>query len=241
MAIHRLQKESNFKNYGQHRVRDVTVPEEWQIEASGLGAGRHEDPVWEARYQYEASLLLDICERSGYKKIIELGCGPGRLGQIVTEKRPDISYSFVDKIHAKMSFERDGRRGNFYVKDMMDSFDVTGLDTDYDLVVANDFLEHIANPSDVAFKSRLITKERAGFFTSVPNWRMGHTFIYRGLFDFDNWLYFCQTHGWNPVSADGSPLKCPRYNKLDSEASLPDDLVDSWNWYFYCEKMSDNS
>jgi SAM-dependent methyltransferase len=119
----------------------------------------------------------------------------------------------------------------------MNHFDISDLDNDYDLVIANDFLEHIANPSDVLYKCREITKPNGSFFISVPNWRMGHAFIYRGLFDYDNFIYFCTVHGWQPESVAGSPLKCQPLTRLTSEDTMPEEILNSWNWYFTTKKI----
>ena len=59
-------------------------------------------------------------------------------------------------------------------------------------------------------------------FVSVPNWRMEHNFIYRGLFDFDNFKYFMWLHGFSPIFLKGSDLKTPPHEKLYNESSLPD-------------------
>lgn len=237
MALYRTKEEDKFHNYGKYREQHIVIPNEWD-ENNGLT--RYMDPVWERRYKDEAELIVSVCESMGYKKILELGSGPGQLGQFVLDLRPNFSYTYVDKPAAEIEFKKRNFKGKFFVKDLLNSFDLSGLDSDYDLIVANDFLEHIANPSDVLHKTRQITKDNAGFIISVPNWRMGHTFIYRGLFDFDNWVYFCKVHGWEVKSVDGSELRCGTTPKLSSEETLPDDLVDSWNWYFYCTKVQDS-
>lgn len=234
MAIHRVQTEADFRNYGEARENHVTIPDEWD---DSHGQTRIDDPTWIDRYKYEAEIINDICKRNGYTKIIELGSGPGVLGQCVIELNSEVDYTYVDKHAAKKVFESRKYTGSFHVKNLMDSFDLSGLDKDYDLVIANDFLEHIANPSDVMYKCRQITKDNSGFFVSVPNWRMGHDFIYRGLFDYDNFIYFCQVHGWSPKEVAGSPLKCAALEKLSSEDAMPDELLDSWNWYFYTQKQ----
>jgi SAM-dependent methyltransferase len=236
MALFRTENEDKLQNYGKYREDHVVIANEWD-ENSGLA--RYLDPVWEKRYRDEARLIADICEAKGYRKILELGSGPGQLGQFVLELNPKFSYSYIDKPAAEIEFKRRNFKGEFFVKDLLNSFDTSGLDSDYDLIVANDFLEHISNPSDVMHKSRKITKNNSGFFISVPNWRMGHTFIYRGLFDFDNWVYFCKIHGWDVESVDGSNLKCKMSPKLSSEEMLPDDLINSWNWYFNCSKKQE--
>jgi 2-polyprenyl-3-methyl-5-hydroxy-6-metoxy-1,4-benzoquinol methylase len=190
-------------------------------------------------YEYEAHLINTLCKEKNYKKILEIGPGPGVLSQIILKNDPELDYTLIDKIHAKNIFENRNYKGNFIVRDLMDSFDITGLDTDYDLIIANDFLEHISNPSDVLYKAGLITKEKSGFFISVPNWRMGHNFIYRGLFDYDNFFYFCHSHGWDPIAICNSNLTCQYHPKLSSEKNMPDHLIQSWNWYFYTEKIVD--
>ena len=233
MAIYRTKDEADFKTYGTHREDHVTIPEEW---GENNGSDRVDDPSWMQRYEYEASLIGGIISDNGYKKILEIGSGPGVLGQLVQKNHPTVEYHFIDKPNAEAQFVRREHKGSFFVKDLMNEFDIAELHTDYDMVVTNDFLEHIANPSDVLYKCREITKPDSTLFVSVPNWRMGHTFIYRGLFDYDNYLYFSMVHGWNPESVAGSPLKCAALPRQSSEDMLSDELLNSWNWYFVSKK-----
>jgi len=235
MAIYKTQGDANFKNFGNTAI-EVVSPMEW---ADEIERSRIDEQSWIERYKYEAALIADIIREKNYKKVLELGSGPGMLAQCILELIPDLNYSFVDKDTSKAIFEKREFKGSkFYVKDLMHSFDISDLDNDYDLIIANDFLEHIANPSHVMYQTRNITKEDSGFFISVPNWRMNHEFIYRGLFDYDNFLYFCKIHGWEPESVAGSPLKCPHFPKESSEQTLPDELVTSWNWYIYTQKVN---
>ena len=235
MAIYRTPGDAAFKNYGEQAVEAIS-PFEW---ADEVDKSRIDEPSWISRYKYEAALLADVIKENNYKKVLELGSGPGMLAQYILELLPDLDYSFVDKQTSKTIFEKRGfKGGKFYVKDLMHSFDISELDTDYDLIIANDFLEHIANPSHVMYQARNITKSSATFFISVPNWRMNHEFIYRGLFDYDNFLYFCKIHGWEVESVAGSPLRCSHYPKQSSEEALPNELIESWNWYFYTTKIN---
>jgi 2-polyprenyl-3-methyl-5-hydroxy-6-metoxy-1,4-benzoquinol methylase len=234
MAIYRTQGDINFKNYGKTAIEEVS-PLEW---ADELETSRIDEQSWISRYQYEASMIVEIIRENNYKKILELGSGPGMLSQYILEKEPELDYSFVDKNTSKVIFEKRKFKGNkFFVKDLMHSFDISELDKDYDLIIANDFLEHIANPSHVMYQTREITKSTASFFISVPNWRMNHEFIYRGLFDYDNFIYFCKIHGWEPDSVGGSPLQCNSNPKESSEQTLPDELITSWNWYIHTKKI----
>jgi 2-polyprenyl-3-methyl-5-hydroxy-6-metoxy-1,4-benzoquinol methylase len=234
MALIRTQSEQEFKNYGEYRNQHITIPDEWD---ENNGQTRIDDKAWIYRYEYEADIIHNICKENNYTKILEIGSGPGVLGQIIQKLNPSITYDFIDKHAAKEVFDNREYKGRFYVKDLMNSFDISDLDTDYDMVVTNDFLEHIANPSDVLYKVRSITKDKSSLFVSVPNWRMGHQFIYRGLFDYDNFIYFSQIHGFEPTSVYESPLKCPPYPKLSSEETMPEMLLTSWNWYFNSNKI----
>ena len=234
MAVYRTQGDVNFKNYGGSAIEEVS-PLEW---ADELETSRIEEESWIERYKYEAAAILEVIRENKYTKILELGSGPGMLSQYILAEEPELKYSFIDKATSKVIFEKRKFKGNkFFVKDLMHSFDISELDTDYDLIIANDFLEHIANPSHVMYQAREITKDNASFYISVPNWRMNHEFIYRGLFDYDNFIYFCKIHGWEPESVSGSPLQCEYKSKESSEQELPDSLITSWNWYFHTKKL----
>jgi len=234
MAVYRTQGDVNFKNYGGSAIEEVS-PLEW---ADELETSRIDEASWIERYKYEAAAILEVIRENKYTKILELGSGPGMLSQYILAEEPELKYSFIDKATSKVIFEKRKFKGNkFFVKDLMHSFDISELDTDYDLIIANDFLEHIANPSHVMYQAREITKDNASFYISVPNWRMNHEFIYRGLFDYDNFIYFCKIHGWEPESVSGSPLQCEYKSKESSEQELPDSLITSWNWYFHTKKL----
>ena len=168
-----------------------------------------------------------------------MGAGPGCLSQNIQKEIEDIEYTLIDgNVHAKHVFNRRKYNAHAYhILNLYDTFDTSELDTDYNVIIANDFLEHIANPSNILQNLVNITAKDCTFFISVPNWRMGHTFINRGLFDYDNFVYFCYTHGLRAVNVYGSPLACGNpLPKLSSEEGLPSQLLDSWNWYFTFKK-----
>jgi hypothetical protein len=75
-------------------------------------------------------------------------------------------------------------------------------------------------------------------FVSVPNWRMAHQFLYRGLFDYDNFIYFMHIHGFEMDSVYPSCLMTPDYPTTDTEETMPEELRRSWNWYFVMKKKS---
>jgi 2-polyprenyl-3-methyl-5-hydroxy-6-metoxy-1,4-benzoquinol methylase len=232
MAVIRTEREENFKVFIREKIERTN---EWQTESH---LGRLEEPSWIQRYEYESNIISELCNSNNLSKVIEFGSGPGTIGDLVNTKVGGIDWTNIDKPGAKDEFEKRGYSGKFHIKNLLNTFDTSGLDRDYNLIVANDFLEHIANPSEIISTSYDISTDDASIFISVPNWRMGHEFIYRGLFDYDNFIYFMWIHGWEILEVKPSPLKTQYFDKLSSEESMPDELIQSWNWYFIGKKRS---
>jgi len=215
---------------------------EWVDEKQNLGLGddtecRIDLTSWQDRYEYEKGILAGIITDNSYKKIIELGSGPGQLGEMVMKDVEGLDWSFIDQRGAQQIHQQRGFGGRFFVKDLQNGFDIEGLEGGYDFLITNDFLEHIYNPSIVLQEAYKLIRDGGKMFVSVPNWRMGHTFIYRGLFDYDNWVYFMWTHGFEVEAVWNSPLVCPYSPKLSSESEMDDKLIQSWNWYFLTKKI----
>ncbi len=210
--------------------------------------GRLKENGWMNRYKWEAGLISHIIkstETPAINSILELGPGPGLLSQMVLESHPNIDYHLIDKKFAKQYFDDNNFNGEMFVKDLSVDFNTDGLLDSYDLVITNDFLEHVLNPSIVLQTIHKLMHDDSRYFISNPNWRMGHQYVYRGLFDFDNFIYMLKIHGLQPSIAGGSfiwgsPLVTPNYPKLDSEKSLPDNLVTAWNHYILMEKEKNN-
>jgi len=132
---------------------------------------------------------------------------------MILERNPEVDYHLVDKVGAQLGFEHRNYKGTFHLRDMNLMFDTTDIPEDFDLLIANDFLEHIQAPSRVILDMRKVIKENGLAFISVPNWRNSHDFIYRGLFDYDNFVFMMQTHGFELEAAGDSVLKLVRFRK----------------------------
>lgn len=207
---------------------DTLNIEEW-AEADN----RINEAGWGSRYQYEAELLASIIQENRPKTILEIGPGPGVLCELIQKLvKYDIEYHLVDKPFAKSAFEAAGRKGKFFIKDISNGLDTKELNSTYDMVICNDTLEHLFNPSQIVQTAYQMIPKNGIFFISVPNWRMGHQFVYRGVFDYDNFLFFMITHKFQPTSVYPSPLQTPDYPKLSSEDEMEEELRRSWNWYF---------
>lgn len=190
------------------------------------------DKTWIDRYAYEAHLML----KHNFKTVLDIGSGPGGLCQMIIEIRPDIIYHLIDTESARKLHKERNYKGEFFVKDLENDFNTDDLLESYDLIVMNDFLEHIRNPSLIMTNILDLMHEKSNLIISIPNWRMGHGFFYPGLFDFDNIGLFFYQHKYKFSMVYDSPLKCGKTPKLQSESSLPDGLLDSWNWYFVLKK-----
>ena len=217
---------TNFEETFSTEHFDTAHTNEWE------DAGRLQEAAWQARYEYEASLISAVIKDNPHiKNVLEIGSGPGVLSQKILENHPDLNYHLVDKPFAKKYFDGNKFKGTFFVKDLSSSFDTHELLTKYDLVIANDFIEHVFNPHIIASTIHRLTNPDSVFFISNPNWRMAHQYVYRGLFDFDNFVYFLYTHMFKLEGFYGSQLKTPAYPRISSETLLPDEHLTDWNHY----------
>lgn len=241
MGLFRTTGESRVTFYkNEQHLQQFGNSDEWKSEQATLGIQeecRIDIDSWKARYEYEEMIISPIISSNGFKKIIELGSGPGALGQLLIAKSDGLNYTFIDQPGAYEIFNSRKYKGTFLVKDLMNTFNTEDLDRNYDFLITNDFLEHIYNPSIVLQECHKLVRAGGKMFVSVPNWRMGHTFIYRGLFDYDNFIYFMYTHGFEIEGVYDSILKCPFHPKLSSESTMDDALITSWNWYMLFNKL----
>jgi len=188
---------------------------------------------WEERYEWEKDILLSVIKNNKCTKILELGPGPGMLAGKIIKEKPNLEYHLIDIEAAKIANEKENFGGVFHTQDLTSDLDTTNLPKDFNLFIANDFLEHIQNPANVVLKAKSVLKEDGLAFISVPNWRMGHHWIYRGLFDWDNFIHFMWQHGFGFTGYfNGHPqFRTKKMPRISSEITLPDELLSSWNWY----------
>tara|TARA_B100001778_G_scaffold328686_1_gene328484 strand:- start:456 stop:1181 length:726 start_codon:yes stop_codon:yes gene_type:complete len=235
MAFIRI-KHNDFEQKYSAFEGDTFDTNEWE----GNSANRVDEQSWIERYKYEANLLNKYIEKYDCNTILEVGSGPGTLSKYVFEQtNRDLTYHMLDKKFAKEEHKKRNYPGKLFINDLNEGIDSKPLlDDGYDLIVCNDVLEHLANPTKVVQQLYHLNTGKSKMFISIPNWRMAHQMTYRGLWDYDNFLYFMAIHGYEGLSVEGSPLQTPHYPKLDSEELLDDTLLQSWNWYFTFDKDS---
>lgn len=233
MALIRIKHLDFEEKFSALEGGDTNDINEWK------DTSRLKENGWESRYKYEADVIFDVISQreKKVKTILEVGSGPGELSQKIQEKvQYDVDYHLVDKPFAKKFFDENNYKGKFFVKDISLDLDMKGLLEKYDVIICNDTLEHLLAPTNVIKRFHELSSESTMLFISVPNWRMAHQFIYRGLWDYDNFLYLMYCHGFDVINVYSSILQTPYYPKLDSEEEMPDELLQSWNWYFIMER-----
>jgi 2-polyprenyl-3-methyl-5-hydroxy-6-metoxy-1,4-benzoquinol methylase len=230
--LYRFAEELDHKNF-KDKNRVDSIDTYWDDDYDLADPGG-----WEHRHNHEANIIAEVIAQLGIKKVLELGSGPGNLATKIIDKT-GVDYTLVDGDSALRAHAKRNNKGKLLVIDLFDSFDTTNLDSDYDLVVANDFLEHIRNPSLILEKVRNdLTTDTSWFFLSSPNWRMKHQFYYPGLFDYDNLVKFMIQEGYKlhfvfDSWANHVPVRVPR---LNSESSLPEGHLFDWNHYLLFKK-----
>jgi 2-polyprenyl-3-methyl-5-hydroxy-6-metoxy-1,4-benzoquinol methylase len=232
MGLFRIQH-NDFEQKFTSKDFDTAHTNEWE------DAGRLQEDAWQRRYEYEANLIGEVIKENPHiVNVLEIGSGPGILSQKILDRFPNLNYHLVDKPFAKKYFDEHNFKGTFHVKDLSSSFDTHELLPKYDLVIANDFIEHVFNPHIIVSTIHRLTNDNSVFFISNPNWRMAHQYVYRGLFDFDNFVYLLYTHMFQLEGFYGSELKTPAYPRLSSETLLPEDNLTDWNHYMIFKHRS---
>jgi 2-polyprenyl-3-methyl-5-hydroxy-6-metoxy-1,4-benzoquinol methylase len=217
---------NNFEKTFAMSDFDTEHANEWE------DIGRLQEQAWQSRYEYEASLIAKVIQQNpNIKNVLEIGSGPGMLSQKILQYFSELNYHLVDKPFAEKHFIDNKFKGTFFVKDLSSNFDTEGLLSQYDLVIMNDFLEHVYNPHIILKTIHNLTSSDSVLFISNPNWRMAHQYVYRGLFDFDNFIYMLYTHHFKLEGFYGSQLKTPAYPRISSETLLPDENLTDWNHY----------
>jgi 2-polyprenyl-3-methyl-5-hydroxy-6-metoxy-1,4-benzoquinol methylase len=200
----------------------------------------HDIGGWEMRYEYEQVVINHIIQTHNIKSILELGCGPGGLADKILTASPDLMYHMVDGKSAEIEHSSRKNKGKFFVRDLKDSFDYSGLESNYDLIITNDFLEHITNPSLILSTiHKKLTGSNSYYFCSSPNWRTRHGFYYPGLFDYDNLIKFFLIHKFELITQFPSwSTRVPiRTERLDSEQTVAEDKLYDWNYYLLFKKI----
>ena len=127
--------------------------------------------------------LLEILQSRPAGRVLDLGCGTGRLGaELRTRGHHVVGVDVHDTAEAKE------RLDEFIVADLEQGIPLAVHEHGpYDTVVAADVLEHVRDPGRLLVELRAVLADRAVVLASVPN--IGHWYprlrVASGRFDYD--------------------------------------------------------
>ena len=122
MSLFRTQNPEPFIS-----MKDMDTYHNHEWEEGGI-LERIQEDAWIQRYKYEAQLISEtIKQNKEIKHVLEIGSGPGVLSQEILEIHPELDYHLIDKPFAEKVFKNKGFKGTFFIKDLAEQFDVTGL------------------------------------------------------------------------------------------------------------------
>jgi predicted TPR repeat methyltransferase len=97
-------------------------------------------PVWKE--------IIALIDAAGYSRVLEIGCGTGQLAAALLDTMPHLSYTGFDLSGKAVEMARTAcPRGVFLVGDACQP--EIFLNTQYDVVVCTEVLEHIASDLEV--------------------------------------------------------------------------------------------
>ena len=108
------------------------LPEQWIIDKNS-----HHYATYFGSYD----LILNLCPKSA-KKVLDVGCGPGRLSYELIKKGYEVTgidYSSRAIEFAKIMVPE----GKFYVLDLTNKKDFITFESSFDIIILREVLEHI--------------------------------------------------------------------------------------------------
>jgi SAM-dependent methyltransferase len=176
-------------------------------------------------------------------KVLELGCGTGRLGEQYKKAHPEAQWVGVDVSQEVLQIAAT-RLDTTYCMDL-DGPALDGLGSGYDCVVLGNVLEHLRYPERLLEELKAITTPEVTLLLCVPN--MGHISVLERLimgdacYDDDGLMdrrhlrfYSCSSLfkllmdcGWLPHQQDREQVRTPNMQltegllKLTTELGIP--------------------
>lgn len=186
------------------------------------GNGQTNQLVWremENRYHSEGfevtldNMNVNVAMASQYvcpnSKVLDIGCGEGKFGKIIKEKKCQVYGIDLDSTAAKYACENNGYRNVFVfnientnaIPDEFKQFE--SEEKKFDTIALLDVLEHVINPTEVIYNAIRVLKNAGQILISVPNVNNGDIFLnllrdrfnYReaGVLDNTHTKYFTKT------------------------------------------------
>jgi 2-polyprenyl-3-methyl-5-hydroxy-6-metoxy-1,4-benzoquinol methylase len=152
----------------------------------------------EGYYEHAREDICDLVGRYSPKplpKVLDLGCARGRLGEAL-KARGTASLVHGIEFSESAALEAKSRLDQVWVADLS-VFDWTQADTDYDVIIAADVLEHLADPWETLRQLRHVLSVGGRIIASVPNvryWKVIADLLFRGEFRYADAGVLDRTH-----------------------------------------------
>lgn len=150
------------------------------------GNGKKNNLVWQNtknRYHKDSELIeesnenVNIAILSREVKlgscVLDIGCGEGKLGRILSKKNCSLYGIEIDDAAANYALNSGNYKNvfclNFETTDCLDIEDESGKKLEVDYVALIDVLEHVINPTKVLLNAAEYLNEGGKILISVPN------------------------------------------------------------------------
>jgi 2-polyprenyl-3-methyl-5-hydroxy-6-metoxy-1,4-benzoquinol methylase len=152
----------------------------------------------EGYYEHAREDICDLVARFSPRplpKVLDLGCAGGRLGEAL-KARGTASLVHGIELSESAALEAKSRLDQVWVGDLS-LFDWAQADTDYDVIIAADVLEHLADPWGTLRQLRHVLPVGGRIIASVPNvryWKVIADLLFRGEFRYTDAGVLDRTH-----------------------------------------------
>jgi 2-polyprenyl-3-methyl-5-hydroxy-6-metoxy-1,4-benzoquinol methylase len=133
-------------------------------------------------FEFARPELLALVPRSA-RKVLEIGCGAGRLGEALKARQP-AEVVGIEVVEAAAQVARE-RLDQVFAGDV-EAMELPFAPASFDAVVCGDVLEHLRRPEELLRRVRGWLRPSGRLIASIPNVR--HHTVVRSLLD-GNWTY----------------------------------------------------
>lgn len=182
-------------------------------------------------YQVWNQALFDLVP-SDCRRVLEVGCASGRLGEAVKKRNGNVFYVGIEVIAPAAEIAK-GKLDEVHVANV-ETFDWALLaGRTFDCIIFGDVLEHLLDPKQTVRSAKGLLAEGGSIVTCLPN--VGHWSIISGLIE-GKWEYtdsglldrthlrFFTISGFRDLLQECG-LQVEREERLRNSAQLSDDIV----------------
>ena len=181
----------NGMKYARDVVKDVL---EYKLAVRGFGTAAWVPKPVEYDFKEAAgsshAVILQMLASHPRSKVLDVGCSGGLLAE-----RMRAAGHYVVGVDTSEIVGVRGRTDEFHLADLNRGLP-PGLDSDFDVIIAGDIIEHLVNPREALDQMRRHLRPGGELFVSVPNF--GHWYprgrVLVGAFGYDRRGILDETH-----------------------------------------------